>query len=84
METLTITATMENNELYLYFINGRKLQREFITYEGIKYRVVLGEDIIALIKHKSYISNKKRQLRFLQKQKLLTHEQNINPDYINE
>ena len=62
-QTLTITATMENNELYLYFINCRKLRREFITYEGIKYRVILGEDITALIKHKSYISNKNRQLR---------------------
>ena len=63
MDTLTITATMENNELYLYFINCRKLRREFITYEGIKYRVVLGEDIVGLIKHKAYISNQRRQLR---------------------
>ena len=69
MDTLTITATMENNELYLYFINCRKLNRQFITYEGIKYRVILGDDILGLIKHKSYISNKNRQTRHTIKNK---------------
>ena len=56
METLFITENMENQELYNYYINLRKLNNEMLYYEGVKYKVVLGEDVKRLIKYKMYLS----------------------------
>ena len=59
---LLITSSMDNNEIYIEYINNRKLNRKYFVYNDIKYQVKLGEDLLELIKHRHFLT-KQRNMR---------------------
>ena len=71
---ILITSSMEDNEIYNQYINNRKLNRKYFVYNSIKYQVILGEDILELIKHKQFLT-KQRNMRTYNMKKTRTHGQ---------
>ena len=65
-KTIVVSSSMENTDFYNSFINNRKLDRKYYIFNGKKYNIILGQDILYLIKHRKYISLKNRKYRFLQ------------------
>ena len=59
---LLITSSMNDNVIYTEYINNRKLNRKYFVYNSIKYQVILGEDILELIKHRHFLT-KQRNMR---------------------
>lgn len=48
-ETILITETMDNKDLYHFFIKRTRLNLKFIRYNGIRYKVIIGDDIKKII-----------------------------------
>ena len=59
MTTLLITQSMENQNIYYDFIQQKKLKRKRYEYDGVKYDIILGGDILELINHRLKMSRLK-------------------------
>lgn len=56
MEILFISETMENKDIYYNYILNIRLNRKYFIYDGVKYKIELGHDILRLINHRKKIN----------------------------
>ena len=73
IETILITSTMSDLDMYFSFINGRKLNRKFFVYQDVKYQVILGQDILELIKHKHFLMKQRNMKIYKERQQNRLH-----------
>jgi hypothetical protein len=56
--TLLITETMEDQEFFKQYITRRNLKREYVIYNGITHRAIIGDDIKERILNRSRLTSK--------------------------
>lgn len=65
IETILITSSMLDTDLYNFFIKRTRLNLKFIRYNGIRYKIILGKDILDLLENRRREGILKNKISFL-------------------